>query len=109
MSLVPEPLLRLPWRVYGLLSAIALFGCIVLYSAAGGHIMPWAGMQALRFLVFLVMAEAIARVPLSLISRMAFPIYGFLLVALILVELIGAVGGGSQRWLNLGFMQFQPS
>jgi rod shape determining protein RodA len=39
----------------------------------------------------------------------AFPIYGAILVALILVELIGGVAGGSQRWINLGFMQFQPS
>ena len=109
MSLIPEPLLRLPWRVYGLLGGIALFGCVVLYSAAGGHIMPWAGMQAARFVVFLFMAEVISRIPLQLVSRMAFPIYGFLLVALVLVELLGAVSGGSQRWLNRGFMQFQPS
>ena len=109
MSLVPEPLLKLPWRLYGLLGAIALFGCVVLFSAAGGHLMPWAGMQGARFIVFVIMAEAIARIPLSLISRMAFPIYSFLLVALVLVELLGAVSGGSQRWLNLGFMQFQPS
>lgn len=109
MSLVPEPLLRLPWRLYALLGAIALFGCVVLYSAAGGHLMPWAGMQALRFVVFLAMAEVIARLPSAWIRQGALPIYAFLLVALILVELIGVVGGGSQRWLNLGFMQFQPS
>lgn len=109
MSLVPEPLLKLPWRLYGLLGAIALFGCVVLFSAAGGHVMPWAGMQAVRFIVFLIMAEAIARIPLSLISRTAFPIYSFLLIALVLVELLGAVSGGSQRWLNLGFIRFQPS
>jgi rod shape determining protein RodA len=31
------------------------------------------------------------------------------LVSLVLVELIGGVRGGSQRWINLGFMQLQPS
>jgi cell division protein FtsW (lipid II flippase) len=30
-------------------------------------------------------------------------------VLLVLVELIGGIGGGSQRWLNLGFMTLQPS
>jgi rod shape determining protein RodA len=109
MSLIPEPLHHLPWRLYGLLTAIATFGCVVLYSAAGGHVMPWAGMQGARFLVFLVMAEVIARIPLSLIARAAFPIYGFLMVALVLVELIGGVAGGSQRWISLGIVQFQPS
>ncbi|MET0240585.1 MAG: rod shape-determining protein RodA [Sphingobium sp.] len=109
MSLVPDPVRRLPWRLYGLLTALALFGCIVLYSAAGGHIMPWAGMQAARFLVFLCMATVMSRIPLSLIERATLPLYGFMLVALVLVELIGGVAGGSQRWINLGFMQFQPS
>jgi len=31
------------------------------------------------------------------------------LISLVLVELIGGVAGGSQRWINLGFMQLQPS
>jgi len=31
------------------------------------------------------------------------------LVLLLLVEVIGKVSGGSQRWLNLGFMTLQPS
>ncbi|HEX7874413.1 MAG TPA: rod shape-determining protein RodA [Sphingobium sp.] len=109
MNMVPEPLRRLPWRVYGLLTMLAAFGWIVLYSAAGGHIMPWAGMQAGRFIVFLVMAEVIARIPLSLIERISLPVYGAILAALVLVELIGGVAGGSQRWINLGFMQLQPS
>ncbi|MGF7171174.1 rod shape determining protein RodA [Sphingobium xanthum] len=106
---VPEVIARLPWGLYALLGAIACFGSIVLFSAAGGHIMPWAGMQIFRFSVFLVMAEVISRLPHSLIRMSALPIYGAVLIALILVELIGGVAGGSQRWINLGFMQFQPS
>jgi len=108
-SLVPEPLKRLPWRLYGLLATMALFGCVVLYSAAGGHILPWAGMQAARFIVFCLMAEAISRIPFRLIEQSALPAYAVLLAALVLVELIGGVAGGSQRWINLGFMQLQPS
>jgi rod shape determining protein RodA len=108
-SLVPEGIARLPWRLYALLTGIACFGGIVLYSAAGGHIMPWAGMQLARFFIFLIMAEVISRLPFSLIKMSAFPIYGAILVALVLVELIGGIAGGSQRWINLGFMQLQPS
>ncbi len=108
-QIVPEPLRHLPWSLYALLSAIALFGCVVLYSAAGGAITPWAGMQGIRFLIFLAMAEVIARVPLALIERASLPMYAFVLAALVLVELIGGVAGGSQRWINLGLFQFQPS
>lgn len=107
--LVPESIARMPWRLYGLLTAIALFGAVVLYSAASGHLMPWAGMQMARFCVFLVMIEFVSRLPLSLITKFALPAYGAILAALVLVELIGGVAGGSQRWINLGFMQLQPS
>ncbi len=55
------------------------------------------------------MAMVIARLPQALFRRMAIPVYVGLCLLLILVELIGGIGGGSQRWLNLGFMTLQPS
>lgn len=106
---VPAAIAALPWRLYALLTLIAGFGCIVLYSAAGGHVLPWAGNHVVRFVVFLVMAEVIARIPIRLVARMAFPAYGACLLALVIVETVGGIAGGSQRWINLGFMQFQPS
>jgi len=43
------------------------------------------------------------------VQFLAYPAYGAILLLLMAVEAIGAVGGGSQRWLDLGFMQLQPS
>jgi rod shape determining protein RodA len=37
------------------------------------------------------------------------PLYGVLVTLLVLVEAVGKIGGGSQRWLNIGFMNLQPS
>jgi rod shape determining protein RodA len=59
--------------------------------------------------VFLAMAIVIGRVPRDWFKNLAYPIYGAVLVLLLLVEMLGAIGGGSQRWLNLGFMTLQPS
>ena len=109
MSIVPEPLTHFPWRVLGILLAIAGFGTLVLYSAAGGSITPWAVNQGVRFIIFSCMAVVLSRIPLELFARFALPAYGVVLVALFLVELIGGVAGDSQRWINLGFMQLQPS
>jgi rod shape determining protein RodA len=108
-SLVPAPIASLPWRLFLLLTCIAGFGIVVLYSAAGGSFTPWAINQGARFCVFVGMALALSRLPVSTFSSLALPGYAALLVALILVELIGGVAGGSQRWINLGFMQLQPS
>ena len=109
MSIVPEPLTQFPWRVLGILLAIAGFGTLVLYSAAGGSITPWAINQGVRFVIFSGMALVLSRISLETIARLAFPAYGTVLISLFLVELIGGVAGGSQRWINLGFMQLQPS
>ena len=108
-AFVPEPLARLPWLVLGPLTALVLFGATVLYSAAGGHVWPWAGMHIVHYLVFLTLAVAISYVPRELFKQAAYPLYGGLIVLLVLVEAVGRIGGGSQRWLNLGFMTLQPS
>lgn len=109
MSIVPKPLTEFPWRILALLLAIAGFGTVVLYSAASGSIFPWAVNQAVRFCIFSAMALGLSRIPVEIFARFAFPAYGAVLIALFLVELIGGVAGGSQRWINLGFMQLQPS
>lgn len=75
----------------------------------GGQHITWAVNQGVRFCVFAVMALTISRIPAQIFARFALPAYAVVLVALVLVELIGGVAGGSQRWINLGFMQLQPS
>jgi rod shape determining protein RodA len=108
-SLIPAPIAELPWRMLLLVTFITGFGLLVLYSAAGAHLMPWALPQAVRFILFLGLAIAISRVPLQRLKAFAFPAYGGVLLLLILVEALGFVTKGAQRWLSLGFMNLQPS
>ena len=108
-SIVPEPVARLPWNVILPLTALVFFGSSVLYSAAGGSLKPWATTHVLRYAVFLTLALVMSRVPREMFRMLAYPVYGGVLILLILVEMLGAIGGGSQRWLDLGFMTLQPS
>ncbi len=108
-SILPEPFASLPWRVIFLVLAIGGFGLIVLYSAAGGNLRPWASSQGIKFGVFLVMALALSRVDERRWKDIAFPGYALILALLLFVELLGAVSGGSQRWLDLGIIRLQPS
>ena len=108
-QIIPAAIAREPWHVLIPLFALNTFGSVVLYSAAGGHLKPWALLHEIHFAVFLMLAFAISRFPRDFFKQVAFPIYGTLVVLLILVEVLGKVSGGSQRWLNLGFMQLQPS
>ena len=109
VGFVPEPLAQLPWRIILLVLAIGGFGLVVLYSAAGGSITPWARGNGIKLVVFLLAAIAASRVPEAVWKAAAWPVYGALLVALFGVEVLGHVSGGSQRWLDLGFIRLQPS
>jgi rod shape determining protein RodA len=108
-SFVPAPLASLSWRVILLVMALSGFGLVVLFSAAGGHARPWASSQGVKLCVFLVMALVLSRVSEQRWKQIAFPGYAIILAALLFVELLGAVSGGSQRWLDLGFIRLQPS
>ncbi len=43
------------------------------------------------------------------LERLAYPVYFFSIALLVLVLVVGKVTSGSQRWLNLGPVSFQPS
>jgi rod shape determining protein RodA len=88
---------------------IAMIGLLTLYSAAGGAVNPWALKQALIFLIFLTIAVAMSWIPESSIKNVAFPLYAAVFMMLVLVEMLGFVGKGAQRWLDVGPIRLQPS
>ena len=108
-EIIPRPLARLPWRLIFMVAAIASFGLLVLYSAAGGSMHPWATKQAIIFLFFLAVAIGMSSVSEATIKSITFPLYGATLVMLVGVEALGLVSKGAQRWLELGFIRLQPS
>lgn len=99
---------RINWPLVVMLVVIACVGAAVLYSAGGGWT-PWAGMHLLRFSLGVMMMLTVAMVDIRHWMRLAYPIYGFGLVLLIWVEIAGEIGMGAQRWIDLGFLQLQPS
>jgi rod shape determining protein RodA len=108
-SIIPDPISRQPWQMLIPLVMLALFGAAVLYSAAGGSFEPFASAHLLRFSIFFVLAIVISRFSKEFVKTFTYPAYFTVLLMLIAVEAIGAFGGGSQRWLDLGFMRLQPS
>jgi rod shape determining protein RodA len=104
-----QELARVPWSIVLVVTALACFGCVILYSAAGGSLSPWALKHGIRFAILMSVSIGISLVKPERWLAWAWPIYGAVLVGLIGVELLGRVGGGSQRWLDLGIIQLQPS
>jgi rod shape determining protein RodA len=101
--------LHLNWALILLLCAVSSVGFLMLYSVAGGSFNPWAEPQMKRFVMGLGMMFVIAMVPIWFWRNVSGVLYAGSLVLLVLVELMGSVQMGAQRWIDLGFMRLQPS
>ncbi len=101
--------LYLNWPILLLVSAVAGVGFLMLYSVAGGSFSPWAEPQMKRYALGLVVMLIVAMVPIWFWRSVSGFAYLVSLLLLILVEVMGSVGMGAQRWIDLGFMRLQPS
>lgn len=104
-----QKLAKLNWWLIILVVSMATVGVASLYSAAGGDFDPWASRQLMRFGVGVFGMLIIALIDIKWWYRLTWPLYFIGLGLLIFVEIKGHVGMGAQRWINLGFMQLQPS
>ena len=87
---------------------LSSLGLMILYSSSGGSLS-----LVYRQLIHLGLATSvmlvIAQIPPFFLLRSA-PILMIIgTILLILVLFFGSSGGGAQRWLDLGFIRFQPS
>lgn len=102
-------MLYINWAVVVLLVAVASTGFLMLYSISGGDIERWARPQIIRFSLGMVAMFLIAFVPINFWREISAITYFLGLVLLIAVPYLGESHGGAQRWINFGFVTFQPS
>ena len=102
---------EIDWRLVGFLSVIAGTGAAMLYSIAGGHWQPWAADHLIRFGLLLIAMLVLAMVHPKWWFHGAYPLYGFVLFLVLLIEFtpLGYTAGGARNWLNLGFIRIQPA
>ena len=100
---------HLNWPLILLVTAVAAFGWLMLYSIAGGNIETWARPQMQRFGLGLGIMFVVAFTPIWFWRNMSGLAYLVAMILLLIVEFFGVVGMGAQRWIDLGFMRLQPS
>ncbi|MBF0665440.1 MAG: rod shape-determining protein RodA [Brevundimonas sp.] len=108
---ISSKITELDWRIVGLLCVIAGIGGAMQYSIAGGHWQPWAADHLVRFGVLVVIMLGLAMVHPKWWFRGAYPLYGLLLVLVLMIEFtpLGYTAGGARNWLNLGVIRIQPA
>jgi len=100
--------LHIDFPLLGLLVLLIMLGLLILYSASNQNI----GMvlrQSLRLFLALGIMMVFAMIPPHKYKLWTPWIFGIGLALLIAVIIMGKIGKGAQRWLDLGFFRFQPS
>ena len=108
---------RVDWYLMLLLGIVAAFGLVMVFSASVAqaerlhdNTLYFGRNQMAYLFVGFAVAAIVWRIPLLMWERfgLAFLVFSFALLLLVLIPGIGKSVNGSQRWLNLG-LSFQPS
>jgi rod shape determining protein RodA len=99
----------LPLTLLALIVTIIGIGVTALYSAAEGDFTRWAQPHLIRSIPLFIGMIIIALIHIKWWYWTAYPLWVIGILLLLIVEAMGQVGMGAQRWINLGFMNLQPS
>jgi rod shape determining protein RodA len=90
-----------------ILMGTSMFGLLILYSASEST--ELVVKQTVHFVLAVSVMLIVAQIPPYLLRRYSPYLMLLGIFLLLLVLLFGSSSGGAQRWLDLGFMRFQPS
>lgn len=91
-----------------LLFMLSAFGLLTLFSASGSNLdLMLRQLTRLGLATFFLVI--VANISLRLLQKLSIWFYLAGILMLVAVIAFGEVGKGAQRWLDLGFIRFQPS
>ena len=97
---------------YIMLLCVLILGIIssfAMYSTDGGELLYHSESHIIRFVVFFTMMILISFVNIKTWHTFGYLFYLVVLALLIWASLFGITASGSQRWINLYFINLQPS
>lgn len=104
---------RLDWVIVATSMLLVVIGLLVLYSSGIKPAESTAQIDTTRQILYvlagIVVAISLVRLDYRSLKSYVVPIYVVTLASLLAVEFVGKTALGAQRWINLGFFQFQPS
>jgi rod shape determining protein RodA len=100
--------LRLDPALFVVLMMLIAVGLLILYSASGQSIAMLLR-QGIRLMLGMVGMLVFAQLSMHKLRMWSPWLYAGGILCLLLIFLIGDIGKGAQRWLDLGIVRFQPS
>lgn len=104
-----QKIMLFPKKLIFLIFFISFLGLLLMYDASMGHFGTIAKKQLLYFLLFLPVMFLIALIDIRILFNCSYYIYALSLCLLLLGTVLGYKAMGATRWINLGFIRFQPS
>jgi len=89
--------------ILGIVSSFAM------YSTDGGELLYHSESHIIRFIIFFIMMIFISFINIKTWHTFGYLFYVVVLALLIWASLFGLTASGSQRWINLYFINLQPS
>ncbi|MDH5186157.1 MAG: FtsW/RodA/SpoVE family cell cycle protein, partial [candidate division WOR-3 bacterium] len=96
---------KLDWLIIIAVSVLTIIGLVVIYSAGGTYFLLRQIIWVPIAVIGLILAY---NVPQRLLYYVAYPLFIFSLVLLLLLLAFGS-GVGAKRWFDFGIISFQPS
>ena len=97
---------RILWGIP--ITLVLLSGILIASTQRQANYADWY-LHWLTGLIGILLATQIAKLPLERIRPLLLPLYIINLLSLAAVKVIGVSALGAQRWLNLGYINIQPS
>ncbi|MDR2781772.1 MAG: rod shape-determining protein RodA [Holosporaceae bacterium] len=95
--------------LFVLLFFLLLISFLGQYSAFGGQFEGSVQRHLIRIIAGLTLMFGVYLVDFKFWNNFAYVLYAFVFISLIIVDLLGTIKLGAQRWIDLYFFTFQPS
>ena len=104
-----EKLLSLDFLLIFLILLLGIISIFAMYSTEQGNFNYYTKSHLYRFCIFFIVFLTVSFFKTKSLFKYSYLFYFIILILLIAVDLFGITASGSKRWLNLFFINLQPS
>ena len=104
-----DKLLAFDYTLFFLILLLGIMSLFAMYSSERGNFSYHTQNHLYRFSLFFLLFIIISFFNISYIFKSAYIFYIIVLILLLMVDSFGIIASGSKRWINLFFINLQPS
>jgi rod shape determining protein RodA len=88
---------------------LGIISCLTMYSTDGGALLYHSKSHMIRFIIFFIMMIFMSFLNIKIWHYLGYIFYIVILIFLMWASIYGVKASGSQRWIDLYFINLQPS